>query len=84
MDGDFLKVEVADTTPDDFRIIRKSILHVGRAVLPDHVPPKLLDVNRQTGSLDLVNQTFKDIVEEFETGIHKSFLSPLTTAKKLK
>lgn len=85
MDGDFLKVEVADTTPDDFRIVRKSHRHIGRPVSPDHVPTKLrrtgppvsraklLDVNRQTGSLDLVNQTFKDIVEEFEPGIHQFF-----------
>jgi hypothetical protein len=44
-DGDFSKVEVADTIPDDFRIIPESHLHVGRAVSPDHVPSKL----RRTG-----------------------------------
>ena len=59
--------------------------HVGRPVIPDKVPTKLkrsgpgikraklLDVNRQSGGIDLVNQTFKDIVEEFEPGVHQFF-----------
>ena len=61
---------------------------MGRAVKPDNVPTKLrrtgppvsraklLDVNAQTGSLDLVCQTFKDIVEEFEPDVHQFF--PMT------
>lgn len=34
---------------------------------------KLLDLNQYTGSLDLVNQTFKDIIEEFEPDMHQFF-----------
>ncbi|MDE1131093.1 MAG: hypothetical protein OSA49_05970 [Ascidiaceihabitans sp.] len=88
MDGSFLDVKVADLTPDDGGPIMKSSWHVGRAVNPDHMPTKLrrtgppisraklLDVNNFAGSLDLVCQTFKDIVEEFEPDVHQFF--PMT------
>ena len=88
IDGELSDVEVADLTPDEGGPIMRSSWHVGRAVKPDNVqtklrrtgPPvsraKLLDVNAQTGSLDLVCQTFKDIVEEFEPDVHQFF--PMT------
>ena len=88
IDGELSDVEVADLTPDDGGRILKSFWHVGRAVKPETVPTKLrrtgppvsraklLDVNAQTGSLDLVCQTFKDIVEEFEPDVHQFF--PMT------
>ncbi|ATG35916.1 hypothetical protein PhaeoP23_01774 [Phaeobacter piscinae] len=86
MDGKLRAAEVADLTPDGGVRIGKSSWHKGRSVKVDENFPtklkrsgpgikraKLLDVNRQTGSLDLVNQTFKDIVEEFEPGMHQFF-----------
>jgi hypothetical protein len=88
IDGELSDVEVADLTPDEGGPIMRSSWHVGRAVKPDNVPTKLrrtgppvsraklLDVNAQTGSLDLVCQTFKDIVEEFEPDVHQFF--PMT------
>ncbi|UWQ36907.1 MULTISPECIES: imm11 family protein [Leisingera] len=86
MDGDLGAAEVADTTPDGGTRIGKASWHVGRSVIagknfptklkrsgPGIKRAKLLDVNRQTGGLDLVNQAFKDIVEEFEPGMHQFF-----------
>jgi len=85
MDGDILKVVPANVTPDGGVQISKATLHVGRPVkVDDNIPTKLhrtgpnikraklLDVNRKSGGIDLVNQTFKDIVEEFEPGIHRN------------
>ncbi|UOA28617.1 DUF1629 domain-containing protein [Pseudosulfitobacter sp. DSM 107133] len=89
MDSSFTDVAVADTTADGGTRIMKSSWHVGRPVSPETVPTKvrrtgppvsrakLLDVNSQTGALDLVSQTFRDIVEEFEPAIHQFF--PVTS-----
>jgi hypothetical protein len=86
MDGDFAQVFVNDPTPDGGGRISRVTYHVGRPIIVDQNIPtklrrggpnikraKLLDVNRYSGSLDLVNQTFKDIVEEFEPGVHQFF-----------
>ncbi|MCW3780078.1 imm11 family protein [Defluviimonas salinarum] len=84
LDGDIDKVEIVDPTPDGGGLITRRGLKSGRPMKPDHMPTKLqrigrgldifplLDVDSYTSCL-LVNQTFKDILEELEPGVHQFF-----------
>ena len=84
MDGNIDKFELEDSTQDDGGLIMRRSLSAGRPVRVDENIPtkllrhgpgikraKLLDVNQWLGFL--VCQTFKDIVEEFEPGVHQFF-----------
>lgn len=84
LDGDIEKVEIVDPTPDGGGLITRRGLKSGRPMKPDHMPTRLgrggpgldifplLDVDSFTSCL-LVNQTFKDILEELEPGVHQFF-----------
>jgi len=82
LDGDFMNLELVDRTPDGGRVLipKKS----GRKITSHNVPTKvkrggpglkrlpLLDVNNVYSCL-MVNQTFKDILEELEPDVHQYF-----------
>ncbi|WP_081625843.1 imm11 family protein [Yoonia vestfoldensis] len=82
LDGDFDKVDLYDRTQDGGGMIVR--LGSGRPLKPDHMPTKikridpnrkpvpLLDVERWPSKC-LVNQTFKDILEEIEPDTHQFF-----------
>ena len=82
LDGDFDKIELYDRTPDGGGVFVR--LGSGRPLKPDHMPTAVrrIDPNRKpTPLLDverwpsefLVNQTFKDILEELEPETHQFF-----------
>ena len=86
MNGDRGKVLVTDPTPDGGGLITYRSKHVGRPVVVDENIPtklrrtgpgikraKLLDVHQTGATLDLVNQRFKDIIDEYEPNIHQFF-----------
>lgn len=82
LDGDFTKTTLIDPTPDGGRVITTGN-GSGRAIDPKHLPTRLRrkgnagcplhDVREIWGSSLLVNETFKDIVENIEPGVHQFF-----------
>lgn len=86
MDGDISKVEIADVSPDGGGLIMARTYAVGRPLqISDAIPTKLLrggpglerakllDINFWQSGIGLVNESFKDIIEEFEPDIHQFF-----------
>lgn len=84
LDGEFEKVELLDSTPDGGRLLHVHSLKSGRPMKSDHIPTRIQRVGRgldifpllevdSCASCLLVNQTFKDILEELEPGVHQFF-----------
>lgn len=78
IDGDLDRINVIDPTPDGGRVIRAG--GSGRAIDLENIPTRLRrkgnegcplhDVRDMWGGL-LVNETFRDVVESAEPGIHQ-------------
>lgn len=84
LDGNPDLVELEDKTQDEGHLVAGT-WNVGRPLKPDHMPTRLLrggpgpeqspllDVDSLYGGALLVNQTFKNILEELEPGVHRFF-----------
>ena len=78
LDGDRSKVKIIDTTPDDGGHISVPG-EVGRPIHTEFLPTKLLKQGRKRSLLDfdmayglmLCSERFKDLVEQFEPGVHQ-------------
>lgn len=81
LDGDVSRIEVADKTPDagfDANSARTYPANQGRPILTTHVPTKVEwqesgpvpDVDTVRGLL-VVPERFREIVEQFEPGVHQ-------------
>lgn len=88
IDADPGLIEYVDTTPDLEGGVNLSFkpgqLHAGRAIKPDHVPTKVTRTGKRYGMPDavmglgamelfFVNETFRQVVERLEPGVHQFF-----------
>jgi uncharacterized protein DUF1629 len=92
IDGDFSEVEITDLTPDGGAQISNVELNSGRPVKPDHMPTRLkrkkafdqplADYMPAPKGAAFVSQRFKDLVEEFEPGVHQFFEMSVKSGKE--
>ena len=85
IDGDLRAIEYVDTSPDkeggENLLFKPGHFHAGRAFKPDHVPTKIVRTGKKYGMPDavyglglfLVNETFRQVVERLEPGVHQFF-----------
>jgi hypothetical protein len=91
LDGDFEKIRVVDDTPDGGATIWPQSLNSGRLLELHDIPTRarltgpgyaLLDFYAFQDNTLVVPQTFKDLIDEMEPGIHQFFPLELQRDKK--
>lgn len=92
VDGDFKKVVIADTSPDGGGAISNNQFTAGRPIAPDYVPSHikrqrpfkypLADYMPADKMASYVSGAFKDLIEEFEPGVHQFFEMRATSRKE--
>lgn len=83
IDGDFEKVTIADLTPDGGKKISNTQFKAGRALVPDYLPTQVKPQRLFDAPFDdympapkgaaYVSAAFKELVEQFEPGVHQFF-----------
>jgi hypothetical protein len=85
LDGNRRLIEYVDTTIDwdggENATFKPGLLHAGRPIKPDHVPTRVVRLDRKWGIPDVDwgvgmyfgNDKFKQVVEQLEPGVHQFF-----------